>query len=285
MTALPFPILIAVAGVLGLIIGSFLNVCIHRLPRELSIVRPRSACPGCGAGIAWFDNVPVVSWILLGGRCRACRAPIAARYPLVEASTGALWAGACAAFGPTLEGLLTALFGSALVALILIDAEHQILPDAITLPCLAGALALAPLRAIAAHGDGPLGATPARAFAAAAGAAALGYAIPWGLNAAYRLQQRARGVPADALEDGIGEGDFKLLAMVGAFLGWRLLLFTIFAGAIVGAAWGVTLMLTRGYGWKSKLPFGVFLGAAAIAAAFFGGPAVAWYLRFVGLEP
>src|SRR5262245_54370732 len=124
----PEPLLIFVAGLFGLVIGSFLNVCIHRLPRDLSIVRPRSACPGCGAGIAWHDNIPVVSWILLGGRCRGCRAPIAPRYPLVEAATAALWAGSMAAFGPTLEGLATALFGSALVALILIDAEHQILP-------------------------------------------------------------------------------------------------------------------------------------------------------------
>ncbi|HKQ98266.1 MAG TPA: prepilin peptidase [Candidatus Polarisedimenticolia bacterium] len=280
----PFAVLVVVAAALGLVVGSFLNVCIHRLPRDLSVVRPRSACPGCGAGIAWYDNVPLVSFILLGGRCRRCRAPIAARYPLVEAATGALWAGAVFFLGPTLEGLVAALFGSALIALILIDAEHQILPDAITLPGIACGIALAPLRAHLEPGL-PLGETPIRALAGAAGAAALGYAIPWALNGAYRLQQRVRGTPTDAIEDGIGEGDFKLLAMVGAFLGWRLLLFTLFAGAITGAAWGISLMVTRGYGWKSKLPFGVFLGAAALLAAFVGGPALGWYLGLVGVEP
>lgn len=285
MLAAPVPILAIAAAAFGLVVGSFLNVCIHRLPRDLSVVRPRSACPGCGAAIAWHDNVPVLSWLLLRGRCRACRAPIAARYPLVEAANGALWAAALVVLGPTLEGLIAALFGSALIALILIDAEHQILPDAITLPGIAAGLMLAPLRAWAGGATTFAGMTPARALGAAAGAAALGYAIPWGLNAAYRLQQRLRGAPPDAVEDGIGEGDFKLLAMVGAVLGGRLLLFTIFTGAIAGAAWGVTLMMTRGYGWKSKLPFGVFLGAAAIVAVFVGHASVAWYLRFVGVEP
>ena len=285
MLTAPVGILILAAAAFGLVVGSFLNVCIHRLPRDLSIVRPRSACPGCGAAIAWHDNVPILSWLFLGGRCRACRAPIAARYPLVEAANGLLWTAALAVLGPTLEGITAAIFGSAMIALILIDAEHQILPDAITLPGIACGLVLAPLRARAGGAPSFPESTPVEALLAAAGAAALGWAIPWALNSAYRLQQRLRGARSDAIEDGIGEGDFKLLAMVGAFLGWRLLLFTIFAGAITGAAWGVTLMMTRGYDWKSKLPFGVFLGAAAIVATFVGHPAVAWYLRLVGVEP
>jgi leader peptidase (prepilin peptidase) / N-methyltransferase len=271
-----------VAAAFGLCLGSFLNVCIHRLPRGLSVVRPRSACPVCAAMIAWHDNIPLVSWIALGGRCRSCRAAIALRYPMIEAATGALAVAALAHAGPTLEAAVLFGFAAALVALILIDAGHQILPDAITLPGIAAGVALAPLRAAAASGgDG----RPLRALAHAAGAAALGYAIPWAINGAYHGWQALRGVPRDRREDGIGRGDYKLLAMIGAFLGWQRLLFTLFAGAVSGAAWGLTLMLTRGYGWKSKLPFGVFLGAAAILAAFAGDRIVGAYLALVGVAP
>jgi leader peptidase (prepilin peptidase)/N-methyltransferase len=269
------------AGV-GLCVGSFLNVCIHRLPRSLSVVSPRSACPSCKAMIAWHDNVPVLGYLLLGGRCRACRAPIAIRYPLVEAATGALFVAAIATRGPTLEAAVAAAFSAAIVALVMIDAEHQLLPDAITLPGIAAGLALAPLRAMADPGAGD---SPLAALARSAGAAALGYAIPWTLNRAYRGWQGARGVPGPERQDGIGQGDFKLLAMIGAFLGARLLLFSVFAGAITGAAWGVTLMATRGYGWKSRLPFGVFLGAAALVALFAGAPLVGAYLALLGMAP
>ena len=275
-----FPLLAAAA--LGLCIGSFLNVCIHRLPRDLSIVRPRSACPGCGAAIAWYDNIPVLSWLILGGRCRACSAPIAVRYPLVEGVTGALFVAALLVKGPTLEAAVAAALGAALVALVMIDAEHQILPDAITLPGIAVGLLLAPARAWLAAGDGP---HPLRALGHACFAAALGYSIPWALNRCYRGWQALRKVPAAAREDGIGQGDFKLLAMIGAFLGTRLLLFTLFVGAISGAAWGLALMATRGYGWKSKVPFGVFLGAAAILAIFAGDRLVDGYLRTLGVAP
>jgi leader peptidase (prepilin peptidase)/N-methyltransferase len=245
------------------------------------VVRPRSACPGCGAPIAWYDNIPLVSWALLHGRCRACRAPIALRYPLVEAATGTLFVAAVARSGPTLEAGVIAAFGAALVALILIDAEHQILPDAITLPGIAAGIALSPLREAAAQdADGMFVALGRSAFAAA-----LGYALPWTLNAAYHGWQAVRGVAKPAREDGIGRGDFKFLSMIGAFLGTRLLLFTLFAGAVGGAAWGLTLMATRGYGWKSKLPFGVFLGGAALVALFAGERIVGSYLGLVGLAP
>jgi leader peptidase (prepilin peptidase)/N-methyltransferase len=271
-----------VAAAFGLCIGSFLNVCIHRLPRGLSVVRPRSACPRCGAPIPWHDNLPLVSWLALGGRCRSCRRPIAVRYVLVEAATAALAVAAIALAGPTLEALVIFGFGAALVALILIDAEHQLLPDAITLPGIAAGIALAPLRAAAA----PVAEVrPLSALAHAAGAAALGYAIPWAINGAYHGWQALRGVARERREDGIGRGDYKLLAMIGAFLGWQRLLFTLFAGAVSGAAWGLTLMATRGYGWKSKLPFGVFLGAAAIVAAYVGERIVGAYLALLGAAP
>jgi leader peptidase (prepilin peptidase)/N-methyltransferase len=273
-------ILIVAAIALGAIIGSFLNVCIHRLPRDLSVVTPRSSCPGCGALIAWYDNIPVISFLVLGARCRRCHARIAARYPLVEAATAALFGALLLVKGPGIEWLAGALFGGALIALILIDAEHQILPDVITLPGIAAGILLAPLRAALA--PVPV-VTPLRALGDAAFAAALGYALPWSLNAAYRGWQAVRRVPAARREDGIGQGDFKLLAMIGAFLGVPLLLFTLFVGAVVGALWGLYLMAARGYGWKSKLPYGVFLGAAAILALFTGDASVGWYLDRMGV--
>ena len=273
-------ILIVAAIALGAIVGSFLNVCIHRLPRDLSVVRPRSSCPGCGALIAWYDNVPVLSFLVLRARCRHCRAPIAKRYPIVEAATAALFGALLLVKGPGIEWLAGALLGAALIALILIDAEHQILPDAITLPGIAAGILLAPPRAALA--PVPL-TTPLAALRAAAFAAALGFALPWSLNAAYRGWQALRRVPPARREDGIGRGDFKLLAMIGAFLGVPLLLFTLFVGAVTGALWGLYLMAARGYGWKSRLPYGVFLGAAAILALFAGDASVGWYLDRMGV--
>jgi len=256
----------------GACVGSFLNVCIHRLPRRQSIVHPRSACPSCGRGIAWYDNIPILSYAILRGRCRGCGAAIPARYPLVEAGTALLFGLLFAKLGPTPLFVLLAAFASALVALIVIDARHQILPDAITLPGIAVGLVSSPL-----HAD-PSG----RPVRAAIVGAALGYAIPYAINASYLLWQRARGVPKERREDGIGRGDFKLLAMVGAFLGPRLLLFTLFFGAVVGAIFGVGMILFRGYGWKSKLPYGVFLGGAAILSLFVGEPWVSWYVGLLG---
>ncbi|MGH9749434.1 MAG: prepilin peptidase [Candidatus Polarisedimenticolia bacterium] len=261
-----------VVGV-GLCVGSFLNVCIHRLPAGRSIVAPRSACPGCGAPIAWHDNVPLLSYGLLLGRCRRCRAPIGWRYPAVEGATGLLFALLFLDRGPSVAFLDGALLGALLVALIVIDALHQILPDRLTLPGVAAGLLLSPLRA-APHPvrDALIGAT-------------LGYLLPFAINAAYRGLQAARRVPAAAREDGIGMGDFKLLAMIGAFLGPRLLLFTVFVGSVAGATAGIWLILRRGYGWKSRLPFGVFLGGAALLALFAGDAWIAWYLGRAGFAP
>ena len=260
-----------VAGT-GACIGSFLNVCIHRLPRRASVVTPRSACPGCGRLIAWHDNIPVLSFLILAGRCRHCRAAISLRYPLVEAATCLLFVLLFMKRGPSIDFAVQALFIAALTALIVIDALHQILPNAITLPGIALGLLTSPLR-----GDG------GRAVVDAFAGAALGFLLPWSINEAYRLWQAARGVPRDHREDGIGQGDFKLLAMIGAFLGVKLLLFTLFVGAISGAIFGVTMMWRRGYGWKSKLPYGVFLGGAAILGVFVGDSWVRLYLDFAGV--
>ncbi len=262
-------------GLVGACVGSFLNVCIHRLPLHRSIVTPRSACPGCGSLIAWYDNLPIVSYLLLRARCRRCRAPISAQYPAVEAATAGLFMMLFAARGPSVAFLLDASFAAALVALMLIDARHQILPNAITLPGIAAGLLTSPLRA-----DAPL-----RGVADACLGALLGFAILWGVNAAYLVWQAARRVPVAERQDGIGQGDFKLLAMIGAFQGVRMVLFTLFVGALTGAVFGLVMMKTRGYGWKSKLPYGVFLGGAAILGLFVGEPAIRLYLRAAGIEP
>ena len=261
-----------VVGV-GASVGSFLNVCIHRLPHRRSIVRPGSACPACGHRIAWHDNIPLLSFVLLRGRCRHCRAPISPRYPLVEAATALLFALLFARHGLSPEFILQAFLSAALVALILIDARHQILPNAITLPGIALGLVSSPMRANAAS-------HPVRDALAGC---VFGFAIPWTINACYLLWQAARGVPKNRREDGIGQGDFKLLAMIGAFLGLKLLLFTLFVGAISGALYGVAMILFRGYGWKSKLPYGVFLGGAALLALFVGDPCVEWYAGLIGI--
>ncbi len=267
---------------LGACVGSFLNVCVHRLPRRESIVTPRSACPACGAPVAWHDNIPLLSYLALRGRCRRCRAPIAIHYPLVEAATAALFGLLFLARGPSEIFLLQAFLGASLIALILIDARHQILPDAITLPGIAVGLLTSPLRGGLAAPAGPAGLAAMReSFLAAA----LGFAIPWIVNASYRAWQAARGVPAAEREDGIGRGDFKLLAMIGAFLGVRLLLFCLFIGALSGALFGLLMIRYAGYGWKSRLPYGVFLGGAAILALFVGESMVDLYLRLTGIAP
>jgi leader peptidase (prepilin peptidase) / N-methyltransferase len=272
---MPGAVLWFFAVAVGATIGSFVNVCIHRLPRRVSVVHPGSACPACARPIAWYDNIPVVSYLLLRGRCRGCRAPISPQYPLVEASTAALFALLFARHGLSADFVLRSLLSAGLVALIVIDARHQILPNAITLPGIAVGLVSSPLRA-----DGTI--HPERD---AIIGCVLGYAIPWTINACYLLWQGARGVPKGRREDGIGRGDFKLLAMIGAFLGTRLLLFTIFFGAISGALYGVAMMVFGSHGWKSKVPFGVFLGGAAILALFVGEPWVGWYAGLLGLSP
>jgi leader peptidase (prepilin peptidase)/N-methyltransferase len=264
----------------GACIGSFLNVCIHRLPRGLSIVVPGSACPGCGRPIAWYDNIPILSWLLLRGRCRGCRGPIAARYPMVEAATALLFLALAMTRGASFAWLEGAAFGAAIVALILIDAEHQILPDAITLPMIALGIALAPLSVrFAPGGDPPPG------FGDRLLAAVVGYVLLFLVNASYRGWQAMHQVPKGERLDGIGQGDYKLLAMIGAFLGLGLMLFTLFAGAVVGALVGIYLMAFRGYEWRSKLPYGVFLGGAALLALFLGEPAVRWYAGTLGALP
>ena len=247
----------------GLAAGSFLNVCIHRLPRGESVAAPGSRCPSCRRPVRWFDNVPVVSWLVLRGRCRACGAPIGALYPLVEAATAGLFLVQWQALG--LQPLLAArlLFTAAMIVLFVVDLRHHLLPNAVTLPGIAAGLAcsvwLEP------------GAFDALAGALGGGGALLGIAKGYAL---------ARG------REGLGMGDVKMLALIGAFLGLPLTFVTLAWASLSGAAAGVAIVWWTGVGWRHPLPFGSFLAAAALAASLAGERFLTWYLgaagRFLG---
>jgi len=250
------------AGLLGLVAGSYLNVVIHRLPRGLSTVFPRSRCPVCGEPIRAFDNVPVFSWLLLRGRCRHCHAPISVRYPLIEAATGALFVACAERFDHSYASAVAALFCCLLIALAAIDLEHFLLLDRITLPGIVAGVALQPL----------LPATPGSPWPGLLGAL-LGAAVGAGvLLAAYGAWWLIRR------EEGLGLGDVKMLAMIGAFLGWRGVVVSLFSGAVAGSVLGLSLMALGRGGMKSKLPFGTFLAAGALVALFFGPQLLALYV-------
>lgn len=249
------------ALLLGLVVGSFANVCIHRLPRRESVVSPPSRCPACGALIRARDNVPVLGWVLLHGRCRDCRAPIAWRYPAVEAANGLLWLALAFVHGPRPRTLVLAALVTALLVLSLIDLDHQILPDALTLPGIAAGLAasflpgshVAPLAAAAAAAGGWL------AFAAVA-----------------KAYERLRGL------EGLGQGDWKMAALLGAFLGWQKMLLTVLLASIAGTAVGLGAVALRGRDLRLALPLGTFLGGAGMVVVFFGDAILAWYRGLFG---
>jgi leader peptidase (prepilin peptidase)/N-methyltransferase len=293
---------------LGLAFGSFLNVCIYRLPLGLSVVTPRSACPGCKQPIAFYDNLPVVSWLLLRGRCRQCKARISPRYLLIELLTAALFLACYAYFGLTLATLKYCVFGFLLVGLIFADAETKLLPDKMTLPGLAlGVLfsLLVPMHDMASEFlPGILHLSFSSLFDVrlfslidSLVGAAVGASFIYGAGAVYL---RWRGA------EGMGFGDVKLMAMVGAFLGIKLTIFTIFAASLTGSLFGLTtvmvvwikrtqrftrrlptLQAARQRGWKSaqmvyrhyQMPFGVFLGSMALLALFAGNQFLNWYGR------
>jgi leader peptidase (prepilin peptidase)/N-methyltransferase len=242
MLVWPEPLLTAYVFCVSTVVGSFLNVVIHRVPRRLSIVRPGSACPTCGGKIAWYDNIPILSWILLRARCRHCHEPISMRYPAVEAVAGVCGVLAVRLYGLNLTGLEVALFAWISIALALIDLDHQILPDVMTYPSI-----LLGLGASWAGGLVPL-------WQAVIGAL-IGAALPTMVILLYKL---LRG------EEGMGWGDVKYLAAIGAVTGIDGCLWILVAAAIVGALFGVVLIaLGRGSG-KTALPFGSFLAAAAL---------------------
>ncbi|MFQ5526041.1 MAG: prepilin peptidase [Thermoanaerobaculia bacterium] len=242
------PLLIPYAALFGLVVGSFLNVVIHRLPRRTSIVFPRSACTYCGGPVSARDNIPVVSWLVLRGRCRRCAAPISMRYPLVEAATSLLFALVAWRFGLSWETPAMALFCSLLLVLALIDLDHFVLPDKLTLPGTIAGLALQPWLPRVDFTDALLGVV--------GGAGALILII----NFWYWLRE----------EEGMGLGDVNMLAMVGAFLGWKGAAVTMVTATVAGAVVGLALVGGRRLEAKSRLPFGVFLSLGAAVAVFFG---------------
>ncbi len=245
----------AFAVLFGLIWGSFLNVVIHRLPLDQSLVSPRSRCPSCGKEVAAYDNVPLLSYVILGGRCRHCKAGISVRYPFVEASVGAASLASFLRHGPSLAALAELAFVAAMVALIFIDFDHQILPNAITIPGTVLGLVYAWFRSDITFKGCLLGAV-------------LGGGLLYLVSEVYlRLRKH----------EGMGMGDVKMMAMIGAFVGWKGVLLTLFLGSLSGTLVGILLLALRGGDWKTKLPFGTFLGMGAIAAIYVGERIIGWY--------
>lgn len=265
MPLLAEPFATALVILVGLVLGSFLNVCIHRLPRGESIVRPGSHCPRCNAPIRWFQNIPVFSWVLLRGRCADCAAPISWRYPLVEALSAGILLGLWRHFGAGTAFAVSAYFALAMLILFFTDLDLQLLPDKITLSGLALGLAGSWFNPFL-NGQGWT-----RVWAALGGAA-LGAGLLWGFGALYG---RLRGIEA------MGLGDVKMMAMVGAFAGPFGVLLTIFAGSLVGAVVGILLIPLRGGSLQDTLPFGCFLAPAALAALLVGQRVAAAYLSML----
>jgi leader peptidase (prepilin peptidase)/N-methyltransferase len=245
----------AYAVLVGLVVGSYLNVVIHRLPRGQSTITPRSHCPWCGHPIRLRDNIPLLSWIRLRGRCRDCDGPISPRYPLVEASTGLLFALCVLRFGATPSAVVAALFCALCLALGLIDADHYLLPNKITYPGIVLGLALSPLAAWTDLRSSLLG--------AAVGAGALSLLIGF-----WYLLRRSQGM---------GWGDPKMLAMVGAFLGFEATVLTLFLASLLGSLVGAILMARHRADLQSRLPFGVYLAVGAVITLFFGPGWIDWY--------
>lgn len=245
---------------IGLCVGSFLNVCIHRLPAGRSIVSPPSACTACGAPIRWYDNIPLLSYLLLRGRCRSCRAAISLRYPIVELLAGLFALAVWLRFGWHVQAPVYFLFIAALLVITFIDLDHRIIPDVITLPGIPLGFAFSFLLPGLSGLDALLG--------IAVGGGSL-LVVAWG----YRLVTG---------KEGMGGGDVKMLAMIGAFIGWQGVLFTIMASSLAGTLAGVAVMIRMGKGLKLAVPFGPFLAIGAILYLFFGSQLIDWYLyRFL----
>ncbi|KRB90474.1 prepilin peptidase [Noviherbaspirillum sp. Root189] len=268
------------AGVFGLLIGSFLNVVIHRLPKMMqresdnyvahesgkplphtdryNLMVPRSCCPHCGHQITALENIPVISYLVLRGKCRGCKAPISARYPIVELLTGTLSAFLVWRFGSGVAGLATLLFAYLLIAMTFIDADTQLLPDDLTLPLLWCGLLINLNGVFVPLNEAVIG-------------AAAGYLVLW---AVYWLFKLATG------KEGMGYGDFKLLGALGAWLGWKMLPSIILLSSLVGAVVGISLIAFARHGRNNPIPFGPYLAAAGVIALLYGKPLAEAYLGF-----
>jgi leader peptidase (prepilin peptidase)/N-methyltransferase len=265
--------------VFGLIIGSFLNVCILRIPMAESVVLPSSHCPSCRTPIKPYDNIPVVSWLVLAGRCRKCKARISAMYPMVELATGLLFLACYLVFGLSAEALKWAIFAALLIVLTITDLRERILPDKVNFVGLGAGLLLSlftkPVDGTASWLANHLFAypppEPALSFADALIGAGVASGLLWLVAEGYF---RARG------RDGMGLGDVKMMAMAGAFLGLQRALLTILLGSLLGSVIGIAVIAIARKGRDFELPFGTFLGAGAILVMFFGSPALDWYRAF-----
>ena len=282
LTGLPEYIGYIFVFVLGAAIGSFLNVVIYRVPNELSIVLPNSACPNCRGAIKPYDNIPILSWLFLAGRCRSCKEPIAWRYPAVELLTACVFMLVFWQIGLTPYLPVELAFSAAMISLIFIDAEHMILPNVITYPMFVIALIVRIVFPIAFAGNyfsdttyGPISSLHGYpgwvlSLAGALFGALIGGGSLWAVGALWKL---LRGVEA------MGLGDVKLLFGIGALLGWRLTVLTIFIGAFTGALAGAAMLVVRkDKDMQSQIPFGIFLGIGSFVSLLFGERLIGWYL-------
>ena len=248
------------AFVLGTIIGSFLNVCIYRIPAGKSIVSPPSSCPNCGHQIRWYQNIPILSYLFLGAKCASCKTKISLRYPAIEFLTGILFAAVLYDFGFSVATLVYWLFVAALVTITFIDLDHQIIPDVISLPGIIVGFICSFFIPWLSWVDSSLGIL-------------LGGGIL--LSIAWLYEKIAH-------REGMGGGDIKLLGMLGAFLGWKAILPVVFISSLVGSLIGIPVMLLQKGDSKLAIPFGPFLAFAAIIYLFWGTELVYWYLHLVG---
>ncbi len=254
-------IMVAYSALFGLALGSFVNVCIYRIPLKKSIVFPSSSCPKCGTKIRFYDNIPLISYIILLGKCRHCRTPLAWHYPFVEAVIGLLSVTLFIRYGLAYQYFLYLVFVSSLVAISIIDLQHQIIPDVISLPGIVAGLAVSFLPGGVTWLDSLIGII-------AGGGSLFLVAV---------VYEKLTG------KEGMGGGDIKLLAMIGAWMGWKYLHFVVLLSSSAGVMVGVPLLLIAGKGLRVRIPFGPFLASGALLCFFFGYEIMNWYARLLGV--
>jgi leader peptidase (prepilin peptidase) / N-methyltransferase len=266
-------------ALLGLVIGSFLNVCIYRIPLGKSIVLPRSSCTRCGTPIRPYDNIPVLSYLFLRGKCRTCGEPISMQYPFVELLSGMAFYACASTWNFAPPTYVNSLFLAVIIILIFIDYHHRILPNILTLTCAVAGILLSPFQTPAVYSN-----TLTIRAAALFGHSDLTVVLPWvgsvlgALAGGGGLLVVGLGYQKLRKRQGLGMGDVKMMAMVGAFLGCGLAFLTLFAGSLLGLLVGIYLILFRRMNLQTKLPFGVFLGIGACFSLFFGNSFLHWYL-------